>query len=33
MDYYTNMIGVVSDQKIFVDVMKNHNKKISKKFE
>jgi hypothetical protein len=33
MDYYTNMIGVVCDQQIFINILKMLKPKIVKKFE
>lgn len=33
MDYYTNMIGVACDQKIFLDILKILKPQITKKFE
>jgi hypothetical protein len=33
MDYYTNMIGVVCDQQIFISILRNIHPKIVKKFD
>ena len=32
MDYYTNMIGVVTDQRIFLEVLRQYNPRIANKF-
>jgi hypothetical protein len=33
IDYYTNMFGTIVDQKVFADILKVHNPKISEKLD
>ena len=32
LDYYTTMVGVATDQKLFISMLKQHNPKLESKF-